>query len=772
MLGLILGRRLPMTAGELRIPGLDRPVTIRRDGHGIPMIQAETDGDAAFAVGFCQGQDRAFQLETLLRIGRGTLAELVGPAGLPVDRMSRRIGFHRAAIAQLAVMDADVRAVLDRFALGVIAGQTRGLPRKPHEFVFLGGKPTAWTAADVLAYLKLSTFSLPSNWDVELARLQMIRADGIAAMQAVDPTSHSFQVTSEANQSPNNHLAALAEDIAIFQQYAPRGGGSNNWLLAGSRTVSGKPLLANDPHLAANVPPPWYLVQVRTPNWSVAGATFTGAPAVIIGHNDQAAWGVTAGLTDNTDLFLETIGPDGRSVRAADGSFTTCEVIVERIHVKGKADHVEEILVTPRGPIITPLVPGLSEAVSLRAVWLDPLPVRGFFDVHKAASFEGFRQSFASWPGMPLNVLYADSTGETGWQLIGQLPERTAGFGTVPLPADAPGVGWKPDLLPFSSMPSILNPTTGYIATANEHPPTNEGSPFLGVDFIDPFRADTIRDELAKRTDWDVSACLTLQMSTRSMPWQQMRELVLSMPTTTPEATEAIELLRAWDGNVTSDSPAAAVFEFFQAEMVTRLMRAKLPRSWRFALGGGGKGSGLLGNNLFGDRRAAHLIALMRTQPVGWFDRPWPVEMADALTTVIRHLRKRYGPAPSWWPWGHLRTLHLRHTLLGKSRLLGSLFNLGPIPCGGDSNTINQAGVSLLAPTTPTHNLPNLRAVFDTANWSNSRVVLLGGQSGNPCSPHHADLFPLWQRGEAVPLPWTPEDVLGSSMSTLRLEPT
>jgi penicillin amidase len=499
----------------------------------------------------------------------------------------------------------------------------------------------------------------------------------------------------------------------------------------------------------------------------MAGAALAGSPTVAIGHNGFAAWGVTAGLTDNTDLFLETLGPDGRSVRNAEGTFTPCEVIRETIHVKGGDDVVEEILVTPRGPVISPLLADCPEVISLRAVWLDPLPLRGLFDAPQFRSFAQLQKAFEHWPCLPLNVLYADETGETGYQLTGQLPERGLGHGMLPMPGDAPGAGWK-GLVPASAMPSLRNPPNGYLATANSDPTDiAPAGAFLGADYIDAYRRTLIEAELAKRdTLWDVRDCMKLQTNTRSGPWPEMRSAVLSSSAADPDAKQALELLKAWDGYVDADSPAAAVFELFVSEMCIRVARAKAPKSWKFALGGEGKGP--LAHNLFSDRRVAHLVNLLRTQPAGWFPS-WPAEVEAALAAVVRKLRSEHGPGPQWWAWGGLRSLHLTHTLFGKHWLMGRIFNIEPVACGGDSNTISQAGASPLNPLKPTHNMANLRAVFDTSNWSNSRIVLCGGQSGNPCSPHYRDLFALWQIGDAVPLPFTREEVLRSAVSTLRL---
>jgi penicillin amidase len=561
-------------------------------------------------------------------------------------------------------------------------------------------------------------------------------------------------------------LSLLLADLAAVQNFAPSGGGSNNWAIAGSRTVTGKPLLASDPHLAPTLPGPWYLAHVRTPEGSVAGATFAGTPAFPIGHNGFACWGVTAGLTDNTDLFLETIGPDGTSVRTAVGSFVPCEVVREPIRVKGRPDVIEDVLVTPRGPVISPVIPGVSEVVSLRAVWLDPLPVRGFVDAPKATDFEVFRRPFAAWPVLPLNVVYADSAGTIGRQLIGQLPVRKGGHGLLPRPADRADSGWD-GYVPFEDMPVEINPPGGIIATAN-NPPESPAA-YLGHDFVDRYRFTVIREELAKfPVGWTVADCLKLQRNVRSKPWEELRDTALSL-TPTPESLVALDLLRAWDGNVAADSPAAAVFELFVAELSCRIGKAKAPNSWAEAVGG--DGTGPMAHNLFSDRRVEHLVRLVRAKPEGWFPNGWDAELTAALAAAVETLTRTRGPAPRWWTWGDARPLVLRHMILGKSRLLGAIFNRGPVPCGGDQNTVSQAGVRPLDPLAPTHNMANLRTVFDPSDWSNSRFVLAGGQSGNPADPHYDDLFALWQRGDTVPIPWTPDEVLRAAVATQRLVP-
>jgi penicillin amidase len=758
---LLLGRRLPLTRGSLTVPGLAGPVRIHRDRWGIPMIDADDPADGAFALGFCQGQDRAFQLELLLRVARGTVSELVGPLGLPVDRLSRRIGFHRAARQQLPLLVPDIREAIDRFALGVRAGYALGCPRRPHEFVLLGTGPTPWTAVDILAITKVLSFTLCSNWDAELARLQVLLADGPEALRALDAPYPSWQpVTVPVGAKAGPAIDQLAGDLAAFFQWARPGGGSNNWVLAGSRTTTGRPILANDPHLDASLPAHWYLVRLRTPRECIAGACFVGGPVVLVGHNGHACWGLTAGMVDNTDLFLEEIGPDNASIRQGD-QFVPCPVREEVIAVKGGPAVTERVLITPRGPIVSPALADTPQALSLRATWLDAAPIEGFFRLGEVRTFAAFRRAFAHWPVSPQNLVYADASGTIGYQMAGTAPVRRQGHGILPLPGWAPDAGWHDEPVPFEQMPHAEGPATGYFATANNRPVPHDRGPFLGVDFLDGYRVATIDRALAARHDWDVAATMRLQMDQHALAWEEMRDAVLGAPI----APDTRALLGSWDGDVGASSPAAAVYELFLVEMVQRVVRAKAPNSLHWLIGPGL--SPITPYNFGCFRRTGHLVQLLREQPPGWFSRPWPEEIADAIARAASQAGSR--------AWGELRPVVLYHPLsrrpgrMGKA--LGAVFNLGPIPCGGDCDVINQAASLPLAPLISPDNIASLRAVFDVGAWHNSRFVLPGGQSGNPLSPHYSDQLNLWQRGDGVPIAFTPDEVREATVQTLQLRP-
>ncbi len=562
-------------------------MTIRRDGHGIPHITAGADADAWFALGLCHAQDRGFQLETLLRAGRGTVAELVGPDGLAIDRFSRRAGIHRAAQAQLEVLAGDLRGYLDAYARGVNAGFEHGTRRRPHELALLRRRPTPWTAADALASTKLLALGLSANWDMELSRLRVLALDGPEALAAIDPAYPAgLAATAPPGRPAGTAIDHLAGDIEALAALVGAGGGSNNWAVAGSRTATGRPLVANDPHLPPTLPSVWYLAHLTTPEWELAGATVAGSPGMGVGHNGHVAWGMTNGGADIVDLFVEEVSQDGGSVRDADG-WVECEVREEVIAVRGGDDVVERVLVTPRGPIVSPALEGEHPAVSLRAVWLEPLPIEGTLRADRARSAADLRERARQWPFANFNLVFGDTSGTIGWQLMGLLPRRTGGHGLLPRPGAEAGVGWD-GWVDFEDLPFSVDPEAGFVATANNKPVADSpDGPFLGADWMDGYRVQRIAEALAERDDWDVESTLALQQDQLSLVWRDVRDVVLSAPREDPGARRAVDLLAPWDGIAGAGSAAAAVFELWLAEMTVRAARAKAPNSLEWALGRG-----------------------------------------------------------------------------------------------------------------------------------------------------------------------------------------
>ncbi|MDQ2674756.1 MAG: penicillin acylase family protein, partial [Chloroflexota bacterium] len=582
------------------------------------------------------------------------------------------------------------------------------------------------------------------------------------AMEAVAPSYASdLPVVIPVGATAGDALDRLAGDLAALRDVVGGSGASNAWALGPSMTATGGPILANDPHLGPTVPPPWYLAHLRTPEWAVAGASFVGGPAFPTGHNGHAAWGITAGCTDSADLFWEDLDLAAGTARGPKGPEPVTR-LEERIGVRGGEDDVETILSTARGPVVTPLLHA-DTALSLRATWLEPAKVRGFLAIHRSRDFETFRAAFAEWPGPALNVVYADALGHIGWQLVGTLPRRRAGRGTLPRPAWDADAGWEASALPFDALPRVLDPEAGYVVSANNAPRADTpGLPFLGVDWLDGWRAARIGDLLPGRRDWDVPATMALQTDVRAVAWNVLRPYVVAAGNASSDVTLATSLLTQWDGDVAPESAAAAVYELFLAELAVILARERAPRAWQAALGGG-VGPALPRTSL-GAVTVSRLVARLRGGPDA------SAAIVEALESAVRTLRAIAGDDPAGWAWGALRPLRLLHPI-GVRRPLDRMLNLGPVPLGGDTNTVSQAGVRPLDPLANPAAIPNHRTVIDLANVERSRFVLAGGQSGNPLSPHYDDLFVLWQRGEGVPIPWSSNAVAAATTRRLVLRP-
>jgi penicillin amidase len=763
----VLGARPARVEGVIDGAGVTAEVTVRRDAHGVPYIDAQNDADAFYALGFCQGQDRGFQLELLARAARGTLAALVGAEMLPVDQLSRRVGFARIAAAQFAAQDAWTRSLLACFARGVNDGRGRG-PRA-HEYALLLRDPEPYTATDGLAVVQLFSFLLSTNWDAELARLRVLLADGAEALEDIDPGADASGLE-EFPARLRDDLRALADALTAERaRAAPLAGtsaGSNAFGLAGARTTTGRPILACDPHLGPTLPALWYLAQARTPEWTVRGAFLVGQPVPSFGHNDRVAWGLTAGHVDNTDLFVEVVHADGARVRDGDG-WTACTVREERIAVRGGRDVTERVLETPRGPVVTPALGGEGPALSLRATWMRA----GAFDWYKlvrARDVPSATALFRAHPGASEARVFADVDGRIARKHVGDAPLRDGHHGTLPAPGWRVGAAWREETVPFEAMPGESDPPRGFVVTANNRPPG--ASVWLGGDFLDPHRHDRLTEALSARDRWSVDDAVALQSDRRTTLWPSVRAAVLAaLANARGEAAVAREMLTAWDGDVGPASAAASVYALLLAGLARALVMDRAPRAGDWALGEGI--NGLLPRGAFPLRRLSHLARCVNEQPEGFFvGRGWPAVIAAEAGRAVGTLRARCGDDPARWSWGAARPLVLVHTLGAKPPLDG-VFNLGPYAFGGDATTVSQASMDFRDPFGPVIGLPNLRMVLDVGAWDDARWALAGGQSGNPFSAHYDDLAARWARGETVRLAWSEARVREVTVATLTLRP-
>jgi penicillin amidase len=774
-----LGRRLPVTRGRLELPALDGEVSIARDDYGVPYIQAKSEHDAWYALGFCHAQDRAAQLEIVLRGVRGTLAELIGADGLPIDRLSRRIGFRRAGDTQLQLADRDVAEQIAAYVRGINAGYAHGGPR-PHELVLLGRESSRWEPGDVHGFAVLFCFILAANWDVELLRLKILEEDGPEALSILDaPYPGRLPVSAPSGRPAASESGAversidqLVNELGRFGQVFGQPVGSNAWAVAGSKTKSGRPILANDPHLPAQTPAPLYLAHLRCPDFAISGASWVGLPVLAPGHNGKVAWGITAAHADITDLFLEHVENDGVSVRGAEGP-ERCEVREELIAVRDAPNVVERVLVTPRGPIVSPALERAplgngANAISLAATWLKARPYRGFYAAHRAQSFEDFAQNFAAGSCSTISYVYADTAGHIGWHIAVEAPRRKHDNGLVPQAAWLPGVGWHDEPYSCLDLPRVIDPREGFVAAANNQPVADdELMADLGRDWLDGYRVLAIAEALRARDDWDSASTAALQLSTESLLWRELRETVLGLEVTSTDAEQAITLLSSWDGHVAADSSPATLFVMFTCALCRRIVSAVAPRTARWVLGRGF--TPLLPHSTIVTRRMAHLAGLATSQPAGIVPS-WPRAIEAALVEAIRTLRTRFGDDQRRWRWGRVRPLVLEHPF-GQKPPFDRVFNIGPLEGEGDTTTVSQGGVDLAQPASHQLWLPSLRAVIDVGAWDDARFSLAGGQSGNPLSPHYSDQISVWRSGEGINVVWSEERVRQRTRSTLTLAP-
>jgi penicillin amidase len=776
--GTMLGRRLTSYEGRHRV-ACRRNVRIRRDANGVAYVDAQDEADAWFGLGFCHGQDRAGQLEVTWRLTRGLLAEVLGPGGLPIDRAVRLIGVHRAAKAQMETLDAETRDQLAAYTAGINAAmQCRALP-KSHEHALLRCEPSRWEAADVVAFGLLMCCFLPSNWDVELARLIIFANDGPEALQAVDPTWRADLPLSNPPGAAAGVASELfvARDLEALRQFLGDSGGSNAWAVQAHKSSTGRALLANDPHLPAALPNLGYLASVKCPAFTVAGISIAGIPAFITGHNGHAAWGSTSAQVDNADLFLEELRDDGRRARQGD-TWITCHEHVEQIPVKGAEPEALRVIRTGRGTVVARLgddnasifepVPsvGRANALSFAATWLERRPTRSLLGFHKVRSFEQFREVCSKSAGSCYSLIYADRE-TVGWVLAAEVPKRKSGFGSLPLPGWSDDVGWD-GIVPSDQLPWARNPAVGFVSCANNKPVTDEAmGAFLGHDFLDGFRQRRITEQLASRSDWNVERMAELQIDVQSLPFADVRDTLLAVRTQTPEAARAVEILTAWDGRMASDSVGASVYGLFLGALNQRICERKAPNSYLYASGKGVMK--LIPGTCLNSRRASFVTRLIREQPADYFE-DWQPVLSDALTHAITTLTTRFGSSTEAWAWGKIRPQTLRHRF-GDKKPLDRVFNVSGLPGYGDSTTVNQAGFEFWEPLRSSTVTAHLRSVIDIGNWGASRFVLLGGQSGNPLSPHYADFVPLYQSGQGVPVHWDESAIHGHTVATLTLSP-
>ncbi|HZP26503.1 MAG TPA: penicillin acylase family protein [Dehalococcoidia bacterium] len=771
LLRLVLRRSLRRTHGRLRLRGLSGGVEIIRDRWGVPHIYADNLRDLFLAIGYAQAQDRLWQLELHRRAGVGRLSEVFGPEALPLDRLVRRIGFHRAAQREWEEMEAAEQQLLEAYAAGVNACMASAT--LPPEFTLLRLRPEPWQPLDTLTFARFMNWGLAGNWEEELLRSWVVARFGAEiAVEMENTYPVGKPLTIPAGSLAAGPAPGLLDEYSRSSELAGLTSAlSNAWAIAGTRSTTGQPLLANDPHLTLTTPSTWYEMHLECPEVRAAGVGIAGVPGIIIGHNQRVAWGVTAALIDGDDLFVERINPDDPTQYEYRSAWEQGEVVREEIRVRGRSEPVvEEILLTSHGPVVNqpenPCFAGEERTMALRTVGLERAhQVAGLLKLMQASDWPEFRQAARHWPGATINFVYADVDGNIGYQMGGLVPLRGHGLGLLPAPGWSGEYDWQ-GFVPFEELPSVLNPREGWVANANNQ--VSDDLRLFSTRYAAGDRVERIMQLLAQKQSLERDDFASMQADVYSAQGEELAAWLLALQPADHWQERAQTFVRAWDHCLTTDSVGASVVQAFAANLVRLALEEKLGEWADFYLGKAvhplKRGGGFFGY------AAPWLGGLMERHPDWFAGRTWRQAMRSALSDAIADLRERLGDDMSTWQWGRLHLQHFNHTL-GRRPGPAQLFNRGPVPLGGDLNTLSQAAYAPYDGYDVNRWSVSWRQIIDLSDFNRSLAALPGGQSGHPASRHYDDLTPLWQRGEYHPMPWDRSEVERHAEARLELLP-
>lgn len=775
---LWLRRSLPRTNGTLQVQGLAAPVTIVRDANGIPHISGQSEADALFGLGYVHAQERLWQMEYQRRVGAGRLAELLGPAALSADKFLRTLGTGRAAQSAYDNLDPETRALLDAYAAGVNAFIDANRGSLPPEFTILGVDPEPWRPQDSLAWVKMMSWDLGGNWDEELTRVRLQRQVGpeaaaqlLPAAAADDPLilpDGGDSVTGTAARSGTNAAGAghssvaapVAIDPAAGDELARigaelelrfgRGGehiGSNNWVIAGTRTSSGLPILADDPHLGAQIPALWFLAHISGGALDAAGATLPGLPGVVIGHNGRIAWGVTNTNPDVQDLFVERV--NARNEVLYQGRWEPLTIIPETIKVKGEDDVELFVRVGRHGPLISDVTEGTGDPLAFRWTALDPEDgtMRAFFGINRATNWREFTEALRHYHAPMQNFVYADVDGNIGYYAPGAVPIRSRGDGSIPVEGWSGLHDWA-GYIPFAELPHDFNPERGYIASANNRQIPDAYPYLISTDWAAPYRAQRIVEQIEARSVHTLDTMAALQADVVSL---QARDLLPALTSISPgdeRERAAVALLRDWDGTMAGDSAAAAVYAAYYHALPEAIFADELRGAYEDEYAGNANDHAIV------------LERVLRGELANWCDdvnTPEPENcdavLREALTAGLETMSEAQGTSDiARWRWDRVHLAIFPHNPFDNVGALKPIFSRS-IPNGGDTFTVNVGPVQRDELYHQYH-VPSYRQLIDLSDLGASRFMHTTGQAGHPLSAAYDNWLTPWQRVEYVPIPF------------------
>jgi len=760
---------VPDVRSTLRLPGLERPVEVWRDPQGVPHVRAASLHDAFFAQGVVHAQDRLWQMEYDRRRAYGRWAEYAGPAAVAQDILMRRCRLEQSARADHAAVNAETRAMLDAYARGVNAFLA-ATPALPVEFRLAGGRPEPWNPWDAAAIFKVRHI-LMGVWQTKAWRARLLRHLGAerAARLCPGTTPNPMLIVPpgvEYRGPVADALETFAAQEATLAQVAEWEGGSNNWAVAGSRTASGKPLVAGDPHRPLDVPNVYYQNHVACPEFDVIGLSFPGVPGFPhFGHNAHVAWCVTHTGADYQDLFVERFDDAGRYEFR--GEWRTPETTRETIAVRGGAPVEIDVTVTGHGPIVLG-DPRSGHAFALRytATAAPNHTFESLLPMLRARSADELEAAMRPWVDPVNNLVFADVHGAIGYRTRGQLPVRPLANAWLPVPGWDGEHEWR-GVVPFEELPAVRDPETGWVATANSKVAGPDYPHYIGLDHAPDFRTRRLVDHLRDLRDATVADMARIHADRVSIPAREFVEILRDVPARDAVTRAARDRLLAWNGSMDADSVAAAVYAVFRERLMRDLMTPILGPLTTEAFAGTPRGA------------VAHMARLRSrlTDMIRRGDRTllpagaeWADVLARALDAAVAELRRALGDDVDAWSWGRLHATQPRHTLSASQPDVAALLDPPAVPVGGDGDTVQAASFIAGAGYAVT-STSVARYVFDLADWERSAWVVPLGASGHPGSPHYADQAAAWAEVRLLPMRYAWSRIAAEAESRQRLEP-
>ena len=753
---LWLRTSLPRIDGEVAVRGLTAPVEVIRDCNGIPHIRAEAANDAYFALGFVHAQDRLWQMDMSRRVGAGRLSEVVGAAGLELDRLMRTLGIYRLAERDFHQLSPELRGAIIAYTDGVNAFLARRRGTLPPAFHLLDYEPEPWVPADSLVWGKLMAMQLSRDWREELLRAHLALLLGPDRILDLFPDAAADRPTI---------LSAAVPAPDPFGQ-----GASNAWVVDGRHSATGRPILANDPHLGLRLPGIWYLARIEAPGLDVTGATTPGVPLTLLGHNGHIAWGMTASQADVEDLFVERLDPDDANAYLTPDGPRPFETREELIGVKDGATETLTVRATRHGPVISDALSGAAEIAGEGAVLALSAPyllaadrsAEAIFRLDRARDWDEFVAALADFQGLQQNVLYADTSGNIGFYAPGRVPIRRAGDGY--LPADGrTGEGDWTGFIPFDRLPHALNPPAGRLASANNRPAGRDYPYFLGRTWAAPYRAERLGQLLDGFPRMGTDEAAKMQADDLSLMALDLLPLMLdTVGRRDGRAGEALAALRRWDARMAAGRPEPLVFTAWVWAARRAILADELGDD--FAAYRGLRPKVL--KSILGDKQA-------------WCDDTATAAVEDcgarlslALDRALATLAAAHGDDMAAWRWGKAHQLALTHRVYARIPLLEDLFSLR-FPASGGAFTIHRAASfgDDGSGAYPVGLAASMRAVYDLGDLGESLWMPATGQSGNPLSSHFLDLAERWRDFDYLRIADTREAALSEAEGVLMLIP-